>query len=251
MKQISLLVLFITINFLGFGQVKMDQIGTSVWNKDGNIFADSAISIINSYNQQNKRTKEWQVYRNLNGEITDTNFVDLDEFERPVHFYGGKEHWYTEYDSLGTIIKIVAHRLNDTLIYDYQPFYNHKKQLIKTEFTYNGEQNSLPILYSYKGDMVIENQADGMIIIAEKKNKQNKLVYRKTITNLPGSKKSIEIIKYERDAKGNVLLYSKELDGKLVKKTTHFYKNGIEQFQTEKFFNPNYTINTKFKYRYY
>ena len=250
LKPFAILLLIFAYCLTGFGQIVKEQIGTSVWTKDGKVFADSAISYIISFDNQKRKTKEWQVYRDLNGEIKDTNYAFVNIFDKPTHQYGGREHWYTEFDSLGTEIKIIAYRPKDTLVYTYHPEYNDKMKLIRKTLTYNGELGYFPITYTYKGRTTIENQNDGLVITTEKRNKLNQIIYIKTITNFQGDKNT-DIIKYKRDSKGNVLLYTKVINGKQFKKTTHYFKNGMEQYQIEQFYNPNYTITTTFKYEFW
>lgn len=250
MKIVSFLTLLILACSSGFGQAIKNQIGISIWERKGKVFADSSVSFVISYDQHQRKTREWQIYRDLKGEITDTNYVDLDSLGRCIHFYGRKEHWYYQFDDFGTIVGLQIFRNNDSSIYVYHPIYNKKGKLVQNTTTFNNQNTNITSTFRHIGKTVIENQGEGMVIVIEKKNKNKQILYKKTIVNLPKEKYS-ETIRYKRDSKGNTKRYKKKVDGKLFKKTTHYFVKGVEKYQVEQFFNPDYKIKTSFIYEYW
>lgn len=240
--------IFVFLCVVAHGQSVRSQIGTSVWKKDGKVFAGPSVSYIIDYNRQGNKTREWQVSRDTTGNVVDTNYAELDDAGRLIHFYGGKEHWYSEYDSLGAEIKIVACNANDTFVaVDYLPYYE-KGRLIRKMHLYNGQPGAVAVTYTYKGHTVIENQSD-VTVRTVKYNKLKQQVYVKDAVNY-NNQKHTSINRYRRDTKGNVLYFTKQKDGKLIKSTKHFFKNGVEQYQVEHFYNPEYIVTTTFTYQY-
>jgi len=248
MKPLILVFFFIFISLMTYGQFRK-QIGTSVWVKKNEVFVDSTISYIISYDKEGHKIQEWQIFLDTSGRIIDTNIVDLDTVGRAIHLYSGKEHWYYEYDSLGTRTKCVAYRLNDTINIIIHPVYRNGK-LIQTTMSYNNQSFSDTIVYEYHDSTTIENQGGGEIIETRIRNSLGQTIHSKIETNY-NDQKSTTIIKYEIDDKGHVVLYSKVIDGNEAKKTTHFFKDGFEQSQFEQYFNPEYSVITLFKYEFW
>ncbi|MFY8069180.1 MAG: hypothetical protein ACOVMG_03700 [Flavobacterium sp.] len=246
----KLLYLFILLSFniASFSQVLREQIGTSIWQKEQSIYADSTIAYIISYDKQGHKIREFQIYRDTSGKIIDTNIIELDANERVVHFYGNKEHCYYEYDLFGTETKITINRLQDTIVILYEPQYE-KGKLVSKKHIYNGKKEIGETTYKYYGDTTVENQS-GIVIEKTVYNKMKQKIFIMTETN-HNEKKSLRIIKYQRDEEGRVINYSQEVDGVVFKRTKHLFVNGLEKSQIEYFFNPNYIITTTFKYEYW
>lgn len=248
MRKIFTFILIIH-SFLAFSQKIKTQIGTSTWMKNDIIFVDKEIDYIKSFDKEQRLEKEWKINRDTSGKIIDTVIVKVDTTDKETYYYGGKEHWYFKYDTLGTLIEITFNRKNNLIVIDYEPTYDKSGKLIKTIQSTNGVvSNGPPTLYTYKGRTTIKKEYNNLFI--QKKDKLNRIIYSKTETIIAG-KKSVTIVKWKRNKNGNVVKYTKLKDGKLIKKTIHNYIDGIEQSQIEEYFNPNYQVVTKFSYEYW
>lgn len=247
MKEILISVLLL-LNMLVYGQSIRKQIGTSVWKKEGIVLAGPFVSYVIDYNKQGNKTREWQVSRDTTGNVVDTNYAELDNAGRLIHFYGGKEHWYSVYDSMDTETKLTAYRTKDSFTIIYNPSYRNGKLISKVP-TYNGQPGQYSITYKYKGRTVVESQG-GIIVRTVKRNKLEQEIFIKAETN-HNNQRTVTITKYRRDAKGNVLYYTKKENGGLTKSTKHFFINGVEQSQIEHFYNPEYIVTTTFTYDFW
>jgi hypothetical protein len=88
--KIIIYILIINIPFFLFGQNIKKQIGVSVWQKNNKTYIDSTTSYIIYFDEQGRKQKEWQIYLDSKGIITDTNSSILDTNGRMVEFYGSK-----------------------------------------------------------------------------------------------------------------------------------------------------------------
>jgi hypothetical protein len=248
--MIRLIIFLMVINSITVsGQNVKEQIGTSVWIKDNKIVADSTIALKLSFDKQNRKTREWQLYRDTLGIILDTNYAEVDTAGRVLHFYGGKEHWYWQYDSLGNELESIAYRKEDTLIFNYELSYDKKGRVINRTSKFNGEFYSSPTNFKYKKHITIQND-NNLVITTTKRNEANQIISIETITDYINHK-SVQLITYRFDKEGKLILYTKMKDGNTLKQTSHFYKDQIEEYQIEQFYNPNYKIITYFTYEYY
>lgn len=232
---VSLLCLL--MNFPGHAQQVKKLTGISVWMKNGKVFADSTVAFIITYDKQGRTTSEWQLYRDTAGHITDTNYAEFDSMERAVSFYGNGYTLFYEYNSKGEKVKsTMIPPAGDTMhIYHLDP--EMQNPSAGTYYT--------QLIYTHKGNTSTEEQADGSYKTTTVRDKHNRVVSVHSVFNIDG-KRSVEEITYERDKKGRLITYTKSIMGKPVKRTTHYYKNGIEQSQLEEFFGDGYTITTTF-----
>ena len=236
MKKVTLLLISLKI-FSVYSQSVKEQIGTSIWLRNGKVFADSTVAYVISYDRQHHRIREWQVYRDTSGIITDTNYVDLDSAGNVLHSYAGKSHYYFEYNIHGSLIRTIAYLKNDTIDFTAIPLYDHKGRLSSYS---NGIQT-----YKYRGRTTFE-YIRGKLSRKERRNRNKNIVYGKYINEA-----STEILRFKRNRNEEVNVYTKKNNGKLVKRTNHIYKDGVEVSQIEEFFKPSYLIETVFKYEYW
>jgi hypothetical protein len=106
-------------------------------------------------------------------------------------------------------------------------------------------------MVTYSGDTVTETT--GKKLVVKKVNaKNNLLLYQYDILYIDDEHTQTSTNIYIRDSNLNVLNYKKYSNKELVKEGIHYFrKDGKEDYQIEKFFNPDYKIITKFHYEYW
>lgn len=251
MKHFLLFLFVFPITFFASAQIIKKQIGTSVWIKDGVVFADSTVSVVFTFDRQQRKIQDWQLYRNYQGEITDTNYVVLDTNGHAITAYFSKTHWQYEYDSLGNRRKVTGYGPEDTLIVSFHTKYNKKGHIISETDSQvvNGKVYTAVTPYSNKGRKAVR-QVDNQYEHITKTNKRGDIIYTQIIRHSNGVKNTETSIS-KVDKKGNWLSYKAMNNKTLLQHTKHYFKKGLEQYQIEEHYHPNYTIITYFTYEYW
>lgn len=242
-------LLFIFLSLNNYGQSIKQRVGTSLWLKNNLVFADSTISTIINYDYNGIILNEWYLFRDSLGHIEDTLYIELDSLERIIYgrSFLKKEITLTEYHDRFVKKKSIYFRAKDTIINEYLPIYGTNGKIIKSIHKYNGQFINDTVYYSYQDNTFTEDNA--WYTKTEIYNDKGQIIRAETKIKIPPQ--STEIKTYDRDQDYNIISFKHQIDGKLVKKTTHYYSNGIEQHMNEEFFDPNYVIKTSFKYLYW
>ncbi len=251
MRQTQLLILILLVSSFSYGQLVSEKIGYMINDSIYESKPDSILTFVNRYNEKQILLSELRITLDNNGNVSDSAYCELDSGDNVLFFTDYITSNRFKYDKHGTCIGHEHYGINDTIKVTYEANYNDEGILISKL------QDGVEYLYTYKGDTIIEtleleNTTQGRLKVTTKTkyNKFHKIIYKNTI-RLMGSEKKVETVINEYSDKGNWLTHMKYINGKKVKETTHHFKNGLEEYQIEKYFKPEYEIKTNFIYEYY
>jgi hypothetical protein len=248
-----LLILIFLTNFLN-AQIIKKQIGKSVWVKNNIIFHDSLVSYIIDYDSVGRKSKEWQIYLDTNGNILDTNIAIVDTNNNNIEFQSNSGYTKYEYDSYNNQTRVEYKTDSYRIIYKYINKYDTDFKLVSKEtinLTNGIEEYNVdnPIIL-YSKDTIIEKTGD-YLVCKKLYNKSRQLIYQYDSTMVDIDSAFTSTYSYERNNLGQVTKFKKFENGVLVKETFHNYADNIETSQKEIFYLDNYYIVTRFKYEYY
>ena len=249
MKNILIFFLLLCWISTAFTQNIKRQIGTTVWHKDGQLIADSSISIIIDYNKKGQKIKEWQVFLDSIGNTLDTSYSIYNEINKPIEMHSRTSNTYLDYDAAGTLIQLIRVINGDTLFHLKQrAIYDDNGLLIKT-VQINGVATTK---YSYyrKNRVVVASHS-----AYETWQKYNKRGHEVTLKSMykPRSlfKNERTVHQWQRNKEGQILKYKRFKNKNLEKKIKSYYRKGQEIQRIEYFFNPTYIATTYFTYEYW